>query len=69
MPLSFQAAIVLPPWPSIPGVCRARHRIRRCGRKAQLTGMVSLRDSVPLAVPAFHGDGLDVARGLRAGRI
>src|SRR6266851_3636614 len=43
--------------------------IRRCGRKAQLTGMVSLRDSFSLAIPPFHGDCLDVPRGLRAGRL
>src|SRR5258708_11661302 len=44
-------------------------RLRRCGREAQLTGMASLHDSFPLAIPAFHGDCLDVPRGLRAGRI
>src|SRR5882762_2722726 len=31
--------------------------------------MASLRDSFPLAIPAFHGDCLDVPRGLRARRV
>src|SRR6267154_2512474 len=31
--------------------------------------MDSLRHSFPLAVPAFHGDCLDIPRGLRAGGI
>src|SRR5712671_7745454 len=31
--------------------------------------MASLRDSFPLAIPAFHGNCLDVPRGLRAGGI
>src|SRR5258708_4569136 len=31
--------------------------------------MASLRDAFSLAIPAFHGDCLDVPRGLRAGRI
>ena len=35
-------------------------RIRRCERKARLTRVASLRHSLPLAIPAFHGDCLDV---------
>src|SRR5882757_5600189 len=31
--------------------------------------MASLRNSFPLAIPAFHGDCLDVPRGLRARRV
>jgi len=44
-------------------------RIRRREREARLFLMAALRDSFPLAILAFHGDCVDVSRGLREGRI
>ena len=44
-------------------------RTRRRGGQNNLGGLVALRDSLPVAVPAFYGDCLDVSRGLCAGGI
>ncbi len=38
-------------------------------RQTRLFRMAALRDSFPLAILAFHGDCVDVSRGLREGRI
>src|SRR5215510_2706119 len=43
--------------------------IRRSGREAELAGVATLRDSFSLAISSFHGDCMDVPRGLRAGRL
>src|SRR5262245_30443246 len=43
--------------------------IRRSGREAELAGLAALRDCFSLAISSFHGDCLDVPRGLRAGRL
>src|SRR5215472_7287761 len=43
--------------------------IRRSGWETQLTGLAALRDCFPLAISSFHGDCVDIPRGLRAGRL
>ena len=42
--------------------CRAgADRLRRRGRKAHHAGLLSLRDTLPVAIPAFPGNCLDVS--------
>src|SRR5262249_54899270 len=42
---------------------------RRSGWEAQLPGVAALHYSFPLAISSFHGDCVDVPRGLRSGRL
>ena len=50
--------------------CHARvDWIRRRSREARLSSVATLRGSLPLAIPAFHGNCVDVSRRLCASRV